>query len=154
MTASINQVSSANHNLSEPEKELLRWHQCLGHLSFERIQLQLRTGVLATSILHKKLHSAACIIVHPCRCAACLFGKQTTHTAPQILTSIVQDKASAIQQEDLLIGQQTLVDHFVSSGVKGQLFTLKGKTPDDEMFSGGCLFVYHLSNHIHAEFQK
>jgi hypothetical protein len=97
MTASINEVSAANHNLSEPEKELLRWHQRLGHLSFRRIQLLLRTGVLATSIAHKQLHTAACKIVHPCRCAACQFGKQATRTTPPgIHTTIVQDKAGVI----------------------------------------------------------
>jgi hypothetical protein len=153
MIASINEVSAANHNLSEPEKELLRWHQRLGHLSFRRIQLLLRTGVLATSIAHKKLHTAACKITHPCRCAACQFGKQTTRVSPGIKTSIVQDRAGAIRQENLLNGQQTSVDHFVSS-VKGRLFTSKGKTPDEEMFSGGCIFVDHASNHIHVEFQK
>jgi hypothetical protein len=103
--------------------------------------------------VHKKLHTAACKIVHPCRCAACQFGKQTTRINPGIKTSIVQDRAGAIRQDNLLNGQQTSVDHFVSS-VKGRLFTSKGKTPDEEMFSGGCIFVDHASNHIHIEFQK
>jgi hypothetical protein len=29
-------VSEANHNLSDPEKELLKWHQRLGHISFSK----------------------------------------------------------------------------------------------------------------------
>jgi hypothetical protein len=45
------------------------------------------------------------------------------------------------------------VDHFVSS-VKGRLFTSKGKTPNENMFSGGCIFVDHATIHIHIEFQK
>jgi hypothetical protein len=98
------------------------------------------------------LHTAACKITHPWRCAACQFGKQTTRIAPGIRRSIVQDRAGAIRQDNLLNGQQMLVDHFVSS-VKKRLFTSKGKTPDKEMFSGGCIFVDHASNNIHIEFQ-
>jgi hypothetical protein len=58
-----------------------------------------------------------------------------------------------IRQDHLLVGQQILTDHFVSS-VKGRLFTSLGKTPDEEMYSGGCIFVDHATNHIHVEFQK
>jgi hypothetical protein len=109
--------------------------------------------VLATSIAHKKLHTAACKIVHPCRCAACQFGKQITRTTPGIRTSIVHNKAGAICQDHLLVGQQISTNHFVSL-VKGWLFTSKGKTPDEELYSGGCIFVDHAANHIHIEFQK
>jgi hypothetical protein len=78
MTASINEVSIANHNLSEPKKELLCWHQRLGHLSFRPIQFLLRTGALATSVSLKKLHTAACKIVHPLS-LRCLPIWQTNH---------------------------------------------------------------------------
>jgi hypothetical protein len=40
------------------------------------------------------------------------------------------------------------------SSVKGRLFTSLGKTPDEEMYSRGCIFVDHATNHIHVEFQK
>jgi hypothetical protein len=91
MVASINEVYVVNHNRLEPEKEQLRWHQRLGHLSFRRIHLLLRTVVLATSVAHKKLHTTTCKIVHPCQCAVCQLGKQSTHISPGIRTSIVQD---------------------------------------------------------------
>jgi hypothetical protein len=80
MTTSINEASAANHNLFEPEKLPLRWHQHVGHLSFA----------------HKKLHTSACKITHPCRCTACQFRKQTTQVTPGIQTSIVQDKVRAM----------------------------------------------------------
>ena len=38
MNSTISTVSRSNMNLSEPQKELLRWHYRLGHLSFRRVQ--------------------------------------------------------------------------------------------------------------------
>ena len=46
----INAIHSQNMNLSEPEKELLRWHQRLGHISFRVVQFLFRMGVLAQSV--------------------------------------------------------------------------------------------------------
>ena len=34
----VSTVNAENHNLVESEKELLRWHYRLGHLSFKKIQ--------------------------------------------------------------------------------------------------------------------
>ena len=47
LVATITEVHETNHNLSEAEKELLRWHYCLGHIGFKKIQFLLRTGVLS-----------------------------------------------------------------------------------------------------------
>eukprot|EP00957_Ditylum_brightwellii_P131417 10022734-Ditylum_brightwellii.AAC.1 len=44
--ASLDLASSSNHNLSSAQKELLRWHQYLGHLSFRQIQWLARAGKL------------------------------------------------------------------------------------------------------------
>ena len=49
LSATLSVVSVENSNLSPPEKELLRWHFRLGHLSFWKVQFLMRTGVLATS---------------------------------------------------------------------------------------------------------
>ena len=45
----LNTVHESNMNLTEAEKELLRWHHRLGHLSFRKIQFLMRTGVLSRS---------------------------------------------------------------------------------------------------------
>jgi hypothetical protein len=47
MNTTITEVHEANHNLSEPEKELLRWHYRLGHISFRKIQFLFRSGILS-----------------------------------------------------------------------------------------------------------
>ena len=45
----ISNVREENLNLSATEKELLKWHYRLGHLSFRRIQSLLRTGIFSHS---------------------------------------------------------------------------------------------------------
>ena len=55
----VTTVSENNHNLSESQKELLRWHQRLGHLDFNKIKHLLRTGVLSHTEGTRSLHTAA-----------------------------------------------------------------------------------------------
>jgi len=84
-------VNAANINLSEPEKELLRWHCQLGHVSFCRVQFLMRTCVLSNSESSWRLHTAACKLASPPKCAACQYGKQTRCPSPGTKTTVVQD---------------------------------------------------------------
>ena len=38
LQTTLTTVNAENYNLSEPQKELLRWHYRLGHLGFRKIQ--------------------------------------------------------------------------------------------------------------------
>ena len=62
--AAISAVSHQNMNLSPAQKELLRWHFRLGHLSQQKIQFLMRTGVLAHSESARRLQSAASKLQH------------------------------------------------------------------------------------------
>ena len=152
LNATIAAVNESNFNLSEPEKELLRWHYRLGHMSFKKIQFLLRTGVLTRSSGKKHLHQAACKIEHPPKCAACQFGKQHRRPSPGKVTTIVRDRVGVLKDDHLIPGQQVSVDHFVCS-TKGRLFKSAGKTIASEKYIGGCLFNDHASGYVHVEFQ-
>ena len=152
LNATITAVNENNLNLSEPEKELLRWHYRLGHMSFKKIQFLLRTGVLTRSNNKRHLHQAACKIENPPKCAACQFGKQHRRPAPGKTISTVRDAVGVLKDGHLIPGQQISVDHFLCS-TKGRLFTSAGKTADNEMYVGGCLFNDHASGYVHVEFQ-
>jgi hypothetical protein len=65
----------------------------------------------------------------------------------------VRDRAGALKQNDLFAGQKIAVNHFLCS-TRGHLFTSKGKTSENEMYCGGCVFVDHATGHLHMEFQK
>ena len=133
MCHNISTVHSKNNNLSHSEKELLRWHQRLGHLAFKKIQHLMHTGVLSHTDSTRHLHTAASKIVHPPKCAACLFGKQTVRPSPGRTTTVIKDRAEILRAGNLLPGaQEVSVDHFISS-VKGRLFQgydKGGMTPD------------------------
>jgi hypothetical protein len=150
--AALSVVDVDNTNLSEPAKELLRWHFRLGHLAFRKIQFLLRTGVLAHSQATRRLHTAASKITTPPRCAACQFGKQTSRATPGKTATVVRDRQGILKKDHLLPGQQISVDHFVCRN-KGRLFTSRGKTSEDAMYSGGCVFVDHASGYLHVAFQ-
>jgi hypothetical protein len=86
------------------------------------------------------------------KCAACQFGKQTRKVSPGTVSSAIRDKQGTLKTGHLLPGQEISVDHFQSSA-KGRLLSSAGRTSENEMFSGGCLFIDHASNFVYIEFQ-
>jgi hypothetical protein len=153
LVATISEVHDANHNLTEAEKELLRWHYRFGHIGFKKIQFLLRTGVLTQTEASRRLHAAACKVANHPKCAACQYGKQHRRPIPGTTpTSVIRDRAHALKTDNLHPGQRVSVDHFVCS-TKGRLITSAGKTKSDDMYTGGCIFVDHASGYIHVEMQ-
>ena len=129
----------------EAEKELLRWHYRLGHIGFKKIQFLLRTGVLSQTETSRRLHSAACKIINPPRCAACQYGKQHRRPIPGTTPStVIRDRANALKTDNLLPGQRISVDHYICS-TRGRLLTSAGKTRKEDMYCGGCIFVDHAT---------
>jgi hypothetical protein len=153
LNITLNTVHESNLNLTEAEKELLRWHHRLGHLSFCKVQFIMRTGVLSRSDSHRSLHTAACQIVNPPKCAACQYGKQHQQPAPAKIATAIKDQGGVLKAENLLPGQHVSADHFIC-GTKGRLFSSAGRSLNSGMFAGGCLFIDHASNFVHVEFQK
>ena len=152
LNAIITTVSHDNINLSEAQKELIRWHNKLGHVGYKRVQSLMRSGTLAHSEATRRLHTAACKLTDLPKCAACQFGKQKRRPTPGKTSSIVRDRAGVLSQDHLSPGQRVSVDHFVCS-TRGRLFSSRGKSNQNEMYCGGCIFVDHSSNHIDVEFQ-
>jgi hypothetical protein len=153
LNAIVTAVSAENMNLSEAQKELVRWHNRLGHISYKRIQSLMRSGTLAHSEATCHLHTAACKLTEPPKCAACQFGKQKRRPTPGKRSSVVRDREGVLRQDHLAPGQRVSVDHFVCS-TKGRPFGPQGKTSQDTTCSGGCVFVDHASSCVHVEFQS
>jgi hypothetical protein len=91
LSTTLSVVSNENANLTEAQKELLCWHFRLGHLAFQKAQFLMRSGVLALSKEQHHLHTAACLIHKPPKCAACLYRKQKRHPVPGTVSSVVHD---------------------------------------------------------------
>ena len=151
--AAVLSVTSANNsNLSEAEKELLRWHFKLGHITFSKVQHLMRSGILAHFEGMRRLHKAASSLNHAPKCAACTFAKQRVRSSPGRKISGIQDVAGTLRANNIFPGKEVSVDHFICS-CKGRLFTSKGKSKDSDMYCGGCIFVDHCSSYIFIEFQ-
>ena len=138
-------VSDANMNLSDAAKELLRWHQRLGHVSFARVQHLLRSGVLAKSESARRLHRSAASIAIP-KCPACVFAKQRRRSSPGSTSTVVQDRVGALRKDNLSPGQEVSVDHFVCLQ-KGCLFTSRDKETTTDKYCrlhlcGSCLQLH------------
>jgi Reverse transcriptase (RNA-dependent DNA polymerase) len=144
-------TDSTNQNITESQKELLRWHFRLGHIGFASVQILLRTGVLAISDGMKALHRAAAKCELP-RCASCQFGKAKVRTSPGKPRPTDPDNTGALRKDQLLPGQKVSVDHFIG-GPKGRLYSSKGKTESGKMYAGGAIFVDSASSFIHVEHQ-
>ena len=163
---SISMSHKSNFNLSEPQKELLRWHFRLGHVGLRTVQFLMRTGVLAASASLRRLHSAASKILHHSlpKCPACNFGCQTNRSVPGKATRIIKDREGILSADQLHPGQRVFVDHFVSSthGRRIKGFGVKSPSGNSsiisssstEPYKGGCLFVDASSGFVHVEFQS
>ena len=104
-------VSSTNSNLSEAEKELLRWHFKLGHISFTKVQHLMRSGILSHTEGTRRLHTAAASLRHAPKCAACTFAKQRVRSSPGRKISTIQDVAGKLQSNNIFPGKEVSVDH-------------------------------------------
>ena len=93
LNALITTVSHDNMNLSEAQKELVRWHNKLGHVGYKQVQSLMRSGTLAHSEATRRLHTAASKITDLPKCAACQFGKQKRRPTPGKTSSTVRDRA-------------------------------------------------------------
>ena len=136
LSSVLSSVHNDNVNLTDPEKELLRWHYRLGHIGLSWVRFLLQAGVLARSQQARELHRRCCKLRRFPKCAACQFGKQTRRPAPGMRSERVSDRVDALRHGDLLPGQKVSVDHFVCS-TSGRLFSGFGKSLEKNMYVGG-----------------
>ena len=144
-------TNSTNKNLDPSQKELLKWHFRLGHISMAAIQHLLGTGTLAHSDSMKNLHRRASKCDKP-KCASCEFGKGKRRPTPGKLEKVDRTNDGALTKEKLLPGQAVSVNHFICS-TKGCFYTSAGKSADSKMYSGGALFIDHALKAVFVNMQ-
>ena len=152
LTAAISTTSARNVNLTPAERELLRWHHRLGHLSFKKVQFLLQSGALAFSEPLRRLQTSAARLTSYPMCASCQYGKQRRTTAPGRTVHTVREREGALKTGDLFPGQKLSVDHFLSS-TRGRLKHTYGKEDAKSQYAGGAIFVDHASGYIFINHQ-
>lgn len=133
-------TEGANFNLSDPEKELLRWHYRLGHVSLTKVQWMFRQGYLAHTERDRRLQTAACKLVSSPLCTACQYAKQRRKTTQGTTKRNIPESEGALKRNKVFPGEEVSADHFACNP-KGRLATGYGKESIDKKYSGGCILV-------------
>ena len=120
----------------DPHDELLRWHYCLGHLSFERIRHLARSGQLSKRLLTCKKPF----------CTACQYGKLTKR--PWRVKG--DDKQST--KVATRPGQIVSVDQ-LESNTPGFIAQLKGKLTQ-QRYNYATVFVDQYSGYSFVYLQR
>ena len=134
-------LEDSNLNLTSAQKELLKWHFCLGHFNMQWIQ-RLFTKKILTS-LETNITSRNAI----CKCMACQFAKQTRRPEGTSTQKIKPEKDGNLKKGILRPGAMISSDQFVSS-VPGRLPNTYGRERDSEKFVGGTIFIDEASGYF------
>ena len=144
-------IHDMNYNITAAQKELLLWHNRLGHAGMSWIQSLMRTiqeevGNTRTDpyvpTRHKKTRS--CTIP---KCASCQLGKQYRRTPNVTTTTVKSEMEMALKREHLQPGDCVSMDQYVSK-VRGRLPNTFGKESDSNRYSGGTIYVDHSSGYV------
>jgi hypothetical protein len=149
LSAFLNVADETNHNLMPVEKELLLWHQRLGHADFQHIQQMLcqPRGEDLQQVLKSKIQaSSAC---SRSLCAACQLANQTRRGTGVRTTVPVPARLDELTCDQLEPGQTVLIDQYMSA-THGRLSHTKGKEAKSKKYTGGTLFVDHVTQYIHC----
>ena len=149
LPAFMTTVHHTNQNLSANERELLLWHQRLGHANFRWIQRLFAKrpsddGSSSSILSSSNPRVSSC---HVPLCAACQLSKQTRRTPDR---GVVRTQAPdhVLRQGHLKPGDKVSCDQYISA-LPGRLRTGFGKVNDKRsMYNGGTIFVDHATQFI------
>ena len=140
-----------NINITGSQKELLLWHQRLGHCSMAKIQSLLSTpNNQSTSILLPKLPRVT-TCDHP-RCEACQYAKQKRRVPPSHVSRPVSEREGGLSSGILDPGQRVSCDLYQST-IRGRLPHTKGLESDDMKYCGGTIFYDIASRFVFVRHQ-
>ena len=130
-------LDPSNANLSLPQKELLGWHNKLGHYNLSWVQklARPRKGDDAP-LIPMRYPSASSTPPTAIKCHACRLGK-----------SVRTPDGTHLDKDITRFGSKVATDQFVSS-VKGRRFETRGKEADGQKFAGGTIFVDLSSGYV------
>jgi hypothetical protein len=151
LPALLTVVDEANSNLTPAQKELLYWHQRLGHADPQRIQMMLSQPANADNlqILRPTCQKASSCVTP--LCAACQLAKQGRTTPGSWNTTLHPDQHH-LSKDKLLPGSMVSIDQYMSA-THGRLPHTRGKEAKSKKFVGGTLFVDHATQLIHHTHQ-
>ena len=115
VTDSTTVLQRTNWNLSEPQKELLLWHNRLGHINLQHVQTLLakpRDKGIRRILKPSNNKSSHCTI---CNCEACQYAKQKRRNPRTAITKVRSETEGALSRQILIPGQRVSVDLYQSA---------------------------------------
>lgn len=131
-----------NQNLSNNQRQMLRWHFRLGHLGFQWVQWLAKQGFLGENFIQMGRATFAVP-----KCATCLFGKQARTANPA--KHQTKEPIGALTKIKLVPGQLIFTDQF-ESRVPGRAFTTTGLPNSNVLYTGGTIFIDAASGFVHV----
>jgi len=129
LEAKLSLLGNSNRNLTNEQKELLFWHQRLGHAGQGWLQSLMRPSKpvigerLESIIPIKQPKTASCSKVDPCQ--ACAMSKQSFQSPKRGRRVVILAREMAIGSDDLKPGDCVSIDQFVSR-TPGRLLQSRG----------------------------
>ena len=114
---------------------------------FPNVQWLIRTGCL-------KVQRNAKVVANCERpkYTDCEFGKGNFRSSKVNTTKNNLMKEQDINKDQLLPGHLASVDYYISRA-PGRLYHTKGKSNPSDIFSGGCVFIDHVSGYVRTKNQ-
>ena len=139
-------LDSSNVNLTDAQKELLKWHFCLGHFNLSWIQSLISKKIISTTEKHVTSKNAIC------KCMACQLAKQTRRPEGTTVHKLRKEKDGNLKKGNLRPGSMVSSDQFVSS-LPGRLPNTYGKEQESEKYVGGTIFIDEASEYFWVQNQ-
>lgn len=125
-------------SLSDPQCELLSWHNRLGHLSFDKLHHLASTGAIPRRLQN----------VHQPKCVSCIFGK--SHKRPWRPKGKNKHHIRSPDQVDP--GDNTSIDAMTSKAA-GLIPQMSGFLTS-KRFGAATIFVDHASDYSYVYLQE
>ena len=137
-----------NPNLTMAQKELMLWHQQLGHMGCTGIQKLMKRPIDGSEpcILTKNCGTPNCQVP---LCPTCLLAKAKCRNDETSTEKKDELKTMSLERNHLEPGSCVSLDHYEST-VQGRHKDTKGKEQHDNKYCGGTIFVNHASGFIGA----
>jgi hypothetical protein len=151
MDSYLSVLDQVNQNITSAQKELLLWHQRLGHAGFQWNQSLMIKSLDAPPVIETKHAVTGQSKTENLICTACAMAKmgqrhQTRQTKP------VQFEDAVLRTGDLTPGDKVSIDQYISA-LPGRLSNTKGKEPKKDKYHGGTIFIDHASQYVYLKNQ-
>mmetsp|Transcript_15113 Transcript_15113/g.42020 ORF Transcript_15113/g.42020 Transcript_15113/m.42020 type:complete len:231 (-) Transcript_15113:961-1653(-) len=144
-------LQKSNWTLTIEQRQLLLWHNRLGHINFGHVQRLLAKAQVNKTRMIQPSNNKSSHCPTPL-CEACQYAKQKRVTPPSRQTQSIAANEGKSSLVIVHSGQSVSVDLYQCSA-RGRLPETYGKDKDSIQYTCGALFVDHATRLVHHAHQ-